>query len=66
MNVVEKLVYVAEDGREFEKEEDCKRYEEILALSNHASDIYWRDTSPTEVFGWLLEHYDVKRKSEES
>lgn len=56
-------VYIAEDDREFETEAACLRHEQIATLITACDKvIYWQDTGPIEVFGWLLDNYTLTPK----
>lgn len=64
MKVENRAVYIAEDGREFDSKEMCKRYETIAVLSKLLSnlakvDMYYTDPIATALF----DNFDVVIKT---
>lgn len=62
MKIVKKTVFVASDGQEFDKKEECVEHEQIIEIVGFLykdPTIDWRDCDANHVVERILEGYDV-------
>lgn len=63
-----RIVYITNDGREFETQEKAEEHEVVLKLSNEIDNepsLYLGTANSEEIVKWLLQHYILTPREQE-